>query len=220
MEHYDAFPQLTKVTQTPPCSYIGTLRDERDARVAVSGCFIRGFPEEKMYLTLLSKRSKHQKAFSLDMDGFVQPINGGGLATTSLDLAREDSDDATATDNKNTDEDEEKIDGVEAMAKTVSLQKQQTVPYELNVKMKIGFDNSSIEMIKLKKGVEQGDETSSKIAIANWISEVFVHVKKDFHHPSLGHKINLEVRKLNLFKNMHGDFVKFLSTSDMFVMLI
>ena len=145
-----------------------------------------------MYITLLSKRSKHQKAFSLDMDGFVQPINGGGLATTSLDLAREDSDDATATDNKNTDEDEEKIDGVEAMAKTVSLQKQQTVPYELNVKMKIGFDKSAKQMIELKK--RAFNETSSKIAIANWISEVFVHVKKDFHHPSLGHKINLEVK--------------------------
>ena len=61
--------------------------------------------------------------------------------------------------------------------------------------MKIGFDKSAKQVIESKKGVEQGDEFSSKIAIANWISEVFVHVKKDFHHPSLGHKINLEVKK-------------------------
>ena len=206
MEHYDAFSELTKVTQTPPCSYIGRLRDERDARVAVSGCFIQGVPEEKMYITLLSKRSKHQKAFSLDMDGFVQPIQGGELATTSLDLARQDSDDDTATDKKNVDEDEEQIAAVEAMAKTVSLQTQQTVPYELNVKMKIGFDKSAKQVIESKKGVEPGDEIGSKIAIANWISEVFVHVKKDFHHPSLGHKINLEVKKSNIFKAMYKHY--------------
>ena len=118
------------MTQTPPCSYIGTLKDERDARVAVSGCFIRGFPEEKMYITLLSTRSKHQKAFSLDMDGFVQPIQGGNLATTRLDSAREDGDDVTATDKKNVDDDDKQIPAVEAMAKTVSLKTQQTVPYE------------------------------------------------------------------------------------------
>ena len=59
-------------------------------------------------------------------------------------------------------------------------------------------------MIVTKKRANETDEFDTKIAIANWISEVFVHVKKDFHHPSLGHKINLEVRKSNLFKALQN----------------
>ena len=75
LQHYNAIPNSKMMDQSRLCNYLGHLDgDERESRVAVTGCLLGDNPDEKMYITLLSKHSPNHKTFSLETNGNVQHI--------------------------------------------------------------------------------------------------------------------------------------------------
>jgi len=57
---------------TLACTYMGSLMSEPDAAVAVTGCIRQ--PKDKMHVTIISKRSRFHKSFSIDGEGNVNLI--------------------------------------------------------------------------------------------------------------------------------------------------
>ena len=68
LRHYNAIPDSTNIDHTRLCNYLGYLKYEEDARVAVTGCVDERNLEGKMNITLLSKRSPYQKSFFMDWE--------------------------------------------------------------------------------------------------------------------------------------------------------
>jgi hypothetical protein len=75
LRHYNAIPNSETMDHSRLCNYLGHLEgDETESNVAVTGCLMGDNPDEKMYITLLSKHSPLHKSFSLDSNGNVQHI--------------------------------------------------------------------------------------------------------------------------------------------------
>ena len=74
LKHYVALPHSTNVDLTRACNYLGHLKNEVETTVAVTGCVDTEHRDSKMEITLLSKRSRYQKSFSMDFSGNFEPI--------------------------------------------------------------------------------------------------------------------------------------------------
>ena len=66
LEHYQIHQELSS-----GCNYIGHLKNETSALVAVTGCLET--PEDKLEVTMISKHNKN-KMFLLDHDGNAEVI--------------------------------------------------------------------------------------------------------------------------------------------------
>lgn len=182
LRHYNALPDSTNIDHTRLCNYLGYLKYEEDARVAVTGCVDERNLEGKMYITLLSKRSPYQKSFSMDSDGHVETIkimesNDAYLEITN-DVSTGQFD--NGTDATFTEGDEIGNLQEEAEAETVDTN---GVPFELYVKIKIGTDTSAQN--KIVNGLGK--------TVDNWLGEMFTHVQTHYYHTTLGHMINFKV---------------------------
>ena len=172
LKHYNALPDSTNIDHTRLCNYLGYLKYEQDARVAVTGCPDQRNLEGRMYITLLSKHSLYQKSFSMDLDGHVEPIqimqsNNAYLSTPENLTSRQED---TFTDG-----DAIVNSQVEAEA---SVAESTGVPSSIKLRIRLGTDIAA----KDKLGT----------MVDNWLAEMFTHVQNHYHHTSLGHRINFE----------------------------
>ena len=179
LRHYNAFPDSTNIDHTRLCNYLGHLKYEQDARVAVTGCADERNLEGKMYITLLSNRSPHQKSFSMDLDGNVEPIKIMGSNDGYLEIPKNIN---TRQRDGDLFDDGDNIGSYNLEAKA-SAADTAGVPHEIIVKIKIGTDTSAKEDI----------EGRLENTVDNWLSEVFTHVQNHYYHPTLGHRINFQV---------------------------
>ena len=180
LRHYNAFPDSTNIDHTKLCNYLGHLKYEEDARVAVTGCLDERNLEGKIYITLLSKRSPYQKSFSMDFDGNVEPIQIMESNDAYLGISTRQVGYGTFTD-----KDEIGISSLEVEASEADTN---GVPFELNAKIKLGTDTSALD--KIVNGLNT--------TVANWLADMFTHVQNHYYHSTLGHVINFEVCVLKI----------------------
>ena len=176
LTHYNALPNSMNIDHARLCNYLGYLKDEEDARVAVTGCVDERNREGKMYISMISNRSPYQKSFSMDMDGNVESIqltesNDAYISTTGGVISRQS--DTTQ------DQDEIDITALEAVASAATTN---GVPSVIKAKIKLGTDTSAVD--KIVNGL--------KTTVDNWLAEMFTHVQNHYKHATLGHIINFE----------------------------
>ena len=94
MKHHVALPHSKTIDHTRVCNYLGHLKNEVDATVAVTGCSDAENRDAKMAITLISKRSPYQKSFSMDFSGQFEPItlmqDGSTLSRSGGTIVDED----------------------------------------------------------------------------------------------------------------------------------
>ena len=180
LKHYVALPHSTNMDQTRACNYLGHLKNEVDATVAVTGCVDTANPGGKMYITLLSKRSRYQKSFSMDFSGNFEPIQRSEVESTHSLVSRE-----LASRNGNTfvEGDELGDKEEEAKASDTVVGGKNTVPFAIKVKIKVGVDASANDTITNQLGT----------TVDSWISKMITHLQAHYHHPTLRHRVNFEV---------------------------
>ena len=182
LEHYNAMPHSKNIDPLRLCNYLGHLKNEKTARVAVTGCVDERNLEGKMYISMISKRSPYQKRFSMDLDGTVNPIQ----VTKSNDAYKTTNGHVVSREGGEFQDYDEigEID-VEAAAEASTTD---GVPYNLKITVKIGTDTAAIN--KIVNGLGR--------TVDDWLAEMFTHVQNHYHHDTLQHKINFEVY-LNFF---------------------
>ena len=74
LSHHVALPHSRSMDPLLTCSYLGHLENEIDATVSLTGCLDENNVERKIYITILSIRSRYEKSFSIDFDGNVVQI--------------------------------------------------------------------------------------------------------------------------------------------------
>ena len=190
LKHFDALPHSTNTDHTEICNYLGHLKNEIDASVAVTGCADKRNKAGKMFLTLISKRSPYQKYFSMDFNGHVEsiqvkePHSSNFLEYRNLEmdlLSRETKEFIEGDEIGDTEE--------ESRASAVSVTGGGNhVPYAIKARIKLGIDESARKTItnKLKSNVD------------TWLAEMLTHLQAHYHHPTLRHRINFKVCLKNL----------------------
>ena len=73
----------------------------------------------------------------------------------------------------------------EKKAKNTIIGGGNTVPFAIKAQIKVGIDKLARNTITNKH----------KTTVDAWISEVFTHFQAHYHHPTLRHRINFEVKK-------------------------
>ena len=153
---------------------MGHLENEVDATVSLTGCLDQSNVERKIYITILSNRSRYEKSFSIDFDGNVIQIKREKQSEEKEQLrALEEFFEADEIGDM-----EE-----EAKAQAVVLGGKNTVPYAIKAKIKLGIDVSAMNTI-----LNRLDTT-----IDAWLTEVMTHVQTHYYHPTLRHRITFEV---------------------------
>ena len=153
---------------------MGHLENEVDATVSLTGCLDQSNVERKIYITILSSRSRYEKSFSIDFDGNVVQIKREKESEEKEQLrALEEFFEADEIGDM-----EE-----EAKAQAVVLGGKNTVPYAIKAKIKLGIDASAMNTI-----LNRLDTT-----IDAWLTEVMTHVQTHYYHPTLRHRITFEV---------------------------
>ena len=178
MKHHVALPHSKNIDQTRVCNYLGHLKYEVDATVAVTGCANEENREAKMYITLISKRSTYQKSFSMDFSGHFKPIQLMGVDSIT-----------SRSGNTFVDGDELGDTEEEAKAQGTIIGGGNSVPFAIKAKIKVGTDRSARDTITNKLNT----------TVDAWISEVFTHFQAHYHHPTLRHRITFEVQKIFRF---------------------
>lgn len=69
LKHHNPFPKSKSWNPSTSCTYSGHMRSNPRELIAVTGCIQK--ENDKMYVTLLSKRSPHHIRFSIDGKGYV-----------------------------------------------------------------------------------------------------------------------------------------------------
>ena len=185
LEHYNALPHSKNIDPRRLCNYLGHLKNEKTARVAVTGCVDERNLEGKMYISMISKRSPYQKLFSMDLDGTVNPIK-----VTESNDAYKTAHGAVVSRNGGEFQDYDEI-GETDIEEAAEASTTDGVPYNLKVTVKIGTDTAAINKIVNDLGRTVDD----------WLAETFTHVQNHYHHDTLQHKINFEVDS-NVFRNL------------------
>ena len=68
LNHYNALPRSENIDHSRLCNYLGHLRHEKDATVAVTGCAnAEQNIEGKIFITLMSRQSPDQKIFIINL---------------------------------------------------------------------------------------------------------------------------------------------------------
>ena len=124
LRHHNPIPDSKMLEESLLCNYLGHMQqDPLHSQIAVTGCLNGEKPEEKMYITLLSKKSKSHKTFSFDLRGNFT-YNPVTLPPDYNDMKEFEPD----TNN----------DGhIE--------ERQSNVPYTIQVRLRIGFDKSALD---------------------------------------------------------------------------
>ena len=169
------------------CNYLGHLKNEVDATVAVTGCPDEKNQDELMFITLISKRSIYQKSFSMDFTGHVESIQVSEAYSRNLPV-REN----LSSRNENIFVEGDEIGDTEEETKSQNtvVGGSSSVPFAIKAKIKLGTDASASDTItnKLNSTVDA------------WISEILTHVQAHYHHPTLRHRINFEVQNIYNFE--------------------
>jgi hypothetical protein len=157
---------------------LGHLKNEVDATAAVTGCANEENRDAKMYITLISKRSRYQKSFSMDFSGHFEPIQ---LMEVDSIISR--------TGNTFVDGDELGDTEEEERAKDTIIGGGNSVPFAIKAKIKVGTDTSARDTIT----------NIFNTTVDAWISEIFTHLQAHYHHPTLRHRVNFEVQQILRF---------------------
>ena len=180
MERHVALPRSRTMDHTRVCNYLGYLKNERDSVVAVTGCADEKNPEGKIFITLISNRSRYQKSFSLDLSGNVE----------SIQRMEDDSRDSLFTGyleprNANTfvEGDEIGDNDAEIIAQNTVIGGGTSIPYAIKAKLELGIDESAKDTIAKRFNT----------TVDAWLSEVLTHVQAHYRHPTLRHRINFQV---------------------------
>ena len=139
--------------------------------VAVTGCLTGDNLDDKMHITLLSQHSPNHKSFSVDKQGNTKHIEIESKVEARSRFRSQQQDSPIIID--------EELEGAVAKVSTVE---QSTVPANLALKIRLGYD----------KGAKQVLEREGK-NVDNWLAEVLTHAQVHFLHSSLKHQIILQV---------------------------
>ena len=182
LKSHFALTHLKNTGQNRMCNYLGHLKNEVDAIVAVTGCVDEKNPHTKRYISLLSTRSRNQKYFSVDFNGNVEPIHIMNVDSINS-LVTDDMD----TQNKKIVVEGDQVDETEGEihAPAPIIGGSNPVPYAIKAKIKLGVDQSARDTITNRFNT----------TLDAWLAEVFTHVQAHYRHPTLRHRINFEVRK-------------------------
>ena len=175
LRHYNALPDSTNIDHSRLCNYLGYLKDEKDARVAVTGCVDERNREGLMYISLISKRSPYQKSFSMDLEGNVEPIQNTETKDAYLPINED-----VISRQSGTVTNQDEIDDTQLEAEA-SASSTNGVPAVIKAKIQFGVDTLARDTILNESG-----------PVDNWLADMFTHVQNNYHHPSLGHRINFE----------------------------
>ena len=173
--HHAALPHSTNIDQTQICSYLGYLENELNATVGLTGCLDERNEEGKIYITMLSSRSRYQKSFSVDFNGSVLPLYRVEQ-DNEHEMSRELDEFFEGDEIGDMEE--------ETRAHAVVLGGKNSVPYAIRAKVKLGIDVSAMHTILNKL-----DTT-----VDSWLTDVVTHLQVHYHHPTLRHRITFEVR--------------------------
>ena len=189
--HYNPIPRSTTMDHSRLCNYIGHLKgDEKDSRVAVSGCLLtEKNKNEKVYITLLSKHSLYQKSFSLDRRGNTNVIKTTNSRATHPDIHRRIQDRNIHFDDWNTYGEERYWLRKQKLFDAVTDEQMASVPYSINVNFRLGYDKGT------KRWMMDSDQN-----IDNWLAEVMTHTQIHFTHSSLRHYVFLNVSHSKLWR--------------------
>ena len=175
LKHHVALPYSRHLDPSQICNYIGYLKHESGSVVAVTGCLKMHDINSKMYITLLSERSRYQKYFVIDTYGNFEGIKPTNIFIPDEISSRNDVEFVEGDEIGDIEEEEE--------SKSVIIGGKNKVPFAIKAKIKIGVDVSACNTI-----VHQLDTS-----VDQWLSDVMTHVQAIFHHPTLHHRINFEV---------------------------
>ena len=180
LKRHNPLPRSINMDHNRVCNYLGTLKNDVDATVAVTGCPDENNQDELMFITLISKRSIYQKSFVMDFTGHVEPIQLSEVDSRNLQV-HENLD--FRNENKFVEGDEIGDTEEEAKAQSTVVGGSNPVPFAIKAKIKLGTDASASDTItnRLNRTVDA------------WIAETFTHVQAHFHHRTLRHRINFEV---------------------------
>ena len=180
LKRHNPLPRSIKMDQNRGCNYLGYLKYDVDATVAVTGCPDERNQDELMFITLISKRSIYQKSFFMDFSGHVEPIQLSEVENRNSPVRE-----ISGFQNENIFLEGDEIGDTEEETKAQStvVEGSNSVPFAIKAKIKLGTDASASDTItnKLNSTVDA------------WISEIFTHVQAHYHHTTLRHRINFEV---------------------------
>ena len=186
LEHHNAIPSSDMMDHSKVCSYTGYLEgDEMESNVAVTGCFWGKNPDEKMFITILSKHSPLHKSFSLDVDGATQHI----LVDDHDEYAYESLQDDVERAGDSWHDiggDADMNDKLEDAAHHVSAAQQNGIPLKLKLKIRVGYDVSAKNAFP-----SNGYQT-----IDDWMNDAMTHFSTYYKHHTLEHVIHFEVGQI------------------------
>lgn len=188
LNHYNALPRSANIDHSRLCNYLGYLRHEKDATVAVTGCAnAEQNIEGKIFITLMSRQSPDQKIFIINL----KDDEANSISTSWKREKRQTSevlqDETIRTENKVIEGDNIKDKNLEDRASKASGV---GVPCSIKAKIKMGTDLSAVNTI----------QNHLQMSVDNWLAEMFTHVQSHYYHPTLQHRINFEERfNLQLF---------------------
>ena len=190
MKHNVALPHSINIDHTRVCNYLGHLKNEVEATVAVTGCADEENHDAKMHITLISKRSRYQKSFSIDyFSGHFEPIQ---LMEVDSIISRNGNTFVEGDELGDTEE--------EAKAKDTIIGGGNSVPFAIKAKIKVGTDTSARDTITNKLNT----------TVDAWISEILTHLQAHYHHPTLRHRVNFEVQQILRFTRKLSIFMFYL----------
>merc|ERR1712038_1143565 len=166
LEHYKMHE-----TAVVGCNYVGKLKNDPSAVVAVTGCLNK--PGDKMEVTMISKNNIN-KMFSVDFNGNAEVIENpfaGGAQSGALKLDRDDGWRVVNGDEEINDEEEDAANN----ARTTSI------PAVLKATIQFGYGDG----LNSELGTEGFDA---------WVQTIFTHTQTHYRHAeSLGTTIEFEV---------------------------
>ena len=200
LSYFDAFPKSSKTIHSKSCNYIGNLNDDPEASViAASGCLHLEQPDQKetkynkdkMYFTMLSKKSPTQRFFTLDINGKTEEVKPDGLDEATMLFEKEymkpsnlkSSSNLLDSINDNSQDYQQRLLSERILSKRILSEKNgnKDFPKEILLNIAFGVDNSIKELLETEDAVE------------NWVASVLCHMQTFYIHPSLETKILFEV---------------------------
>ena len=179
---------MSKINLSKACNYIGNLNDDPEASViAASGCMHLEQPnqkeaaynsnKDKMYFTMLSKKSPTKRFFTLDINGKTEEVKPDGLDEATMIFEKEYMKPSNLKSSSN------RLDLTNSEDYQQPHEKNGNIAFPKEIKLNIAFgvDNSIKELMETEDAVE------------NWVASVLCHMQTFYIHPSLKTKILLEV---------------------------
>ena len=182
LEHHNPLPDAKNWDPSTSCTYLGHMEaDPLESKVAVTGCLGGGNKYNKMYITLLSKRSPYHKTFSIDEEGNVAHIKLEGRPRPyGQFMLREADGNWTIQGDEIVNQEQEKV------AAALGNVKRGTVPFSVDVDIMVGYDRSA----------------RNAGNIITFLGNVITHVKARFQESTLEHHIHLRVSLCDFYTNL------------------